>query len=244
MFVLNWNPMSNSAVAAGALALGLAAAPASAALLDFGAALQELETGEVIETVESAEGGWMKIEVENHGGGPDVCIIFDSSEPTGGDFDLGSPNAAFGGPGLGEGGAEGADGENAEELENVLIIAENDIDEDDDGLVDVPDDEAGGGIVWIRFSHAGRLTLTLVDVDEDEAAPVLHLFNDGRLVAVVEAENLGQNSAQTLELGEHGDVDAVRIHLDGSTSIGAIHLDVPQVGVESRSWSSVKSLYE
>ena len=29
------------------------------------------------------------------------CIIFDSDNPTGGDFDLGSPNEDFGGPGQG-----------------------------------------------------------------------------------------------------------------------------------------------
>ena len=36
---------------------------------------------------------------------PDIGMIFNSSSPTGGDFDLGTPNQAFGGPGMGSGGS-------------------------------------------------------------------------------------------------------------------------------------------
>jgi len=32
-----------------------------------------------------------------------AAMIFDSSNPTGGDFDLGTPNEAYGGPGIGNG---------------------------------------------------------------------------------------------------------------------------------------------
>lgn len=52
--------------------------------------------------------------------------IFDSSHPTGGDYDLGSPNYSchHPGPGVGHGGRKGERGENCNSLYNVLIIQE------------------------------------------------------------------------------------------------------------------------
>jgi hypothetical protein len=233
---------------AGAMTLAVLAnllfvSPAAAALLDFGAALQPLPAGTPLTEVLPDDGGWMNVHVRNHGGGPDLCIVYDSANPTGGDTDLGTPNDDFGGPGDGRGGEEGEEGENAVALGKIIIIAEDDEDSDDDGLVDEPDDESGGGIVWLEFSHAGRLTLTLIDVDGDEEEPRLYLFKEGELVGCAEGDNPGDNSAQTLDLSEYGDIDAVRIHLDGSTGIGGILLDVPQVGVESATWSGIKGMF-
>ena len=230
-------------LALAALAGLLVVTPATAEVLDFGAALQPLPAGTPLGEVHPDEGGWMRVHASNHGGGPDLCIVYDSEDPTGGDTDLGTPNDDFGGPGDGSGGEEGAEGENAIALGKILVIAENDEDSDDDDLVDEPDDESGGGIVWLKFSHAGRLTLTLIDVDCDEEEPRLYLFKEGDLVDCVEGDNPGDNSAQTLDLSEYGDIDAVRIHLDGSTGIGGILLDVPQVGVESATWSGIKGMF-
>jgi len=218
---------------------GFVSAPVHA--LDFSAALQDLETGEPVEHVELDNGATMHVVVRNHGGGPDLAIIFDSDKPSGGDLDLGTPNQDFGGSGCGDGGEAGGDEPNEEPLGNVLIIAENDTDEDGDGYVDDPDDESGGGVVWLSFSHAGRLSLTLVDVDEDEADPRIVMYLHGECVGEVEGDNTGDNGAQTIDLPE--DVDKVAIHLDGSTSIGGIELDVPQVGVEPRTWTGVKRQY-
>ena len=235
---------SSGILAAAVLCGAVLVTPATAAVLDFGAALQHQPAGSIVHHVALAGGGFMNVRCKNHGGGPDLCIVFDSADPTGGDVDLGTPNESFGGPGDGDGGEKGSRGENARALGKVLIIAENDEDEDGDGLVDMPDDESGGGIVWLEFSHAGRLKLTLLDGDLDEEEPRLDLFHDGEPIGCVEAKSLGDNSAQTLDLASHGDVDVVRIHLDGSTAIGAIVLDVPQVGVEPMTWSRLKALFE
>lgn len=236
-------PLGSGALAAVALA-GLTAVPApvTARVLDFAAALQELDTGTVVEDLE-ADGATMHVVVHNAGFGPNVLIVFDSEEPSGDDQDLGTPNESFGGPGIGDGGAKGEEGENGDELGNVLIIAENVDDDDGDGLVDVPDDESDGGTVWLKFSHAGRLSLTIVDVDEEEDAPQFCLYHDGEFVAEVEGESLGDNSLQDFDFSEFGDIDAVKIELDGSASIGNIQLDVAQVGVEARSWSTVKQMF-
>jgi hypothetical protein len=219
------------------------AAPAAADVLDFGAALQGLPAGTPVGTVQLDNGATMTVWCRNGGGGPDLCIVFDSADPTGGDFDLGTPNEDFGGPGIGAGGEEGEPGANAEALGKVLIIAEDDTDEDGDGLVDEPDDEAGGGVVWLQFSHAGRLSMTLVDVDEDEDDPRFVLYHGSDLVGSAAGENLGQNGAQDIDLGDYGEVDLVEVHLDGSTSLAAIQLGVPIVGVEPHTWSNVKVLY-
>src|SRR5262245_32027993 len=71
--------------------------------------------------------------------GANAALVFDSARPTGGDFDLGTPHASFGGPGVGAGGASGPY-QNDEPKRKLLIVAENLVDWNDDGLVDSPDD--------------------------------------------------------------------------------------------------------
>ena len=72
--------------------------------------------------------------VNDKPGHPNQAIIFDSFNPTGGDNDLGGPIGVM---------------ETCHmdiELGNLLIIAEDAVDSNSDGLVDDPDDEAKGGI--------------------------------------------------------------------------------------------------
>lgn len=61
------------------------------------------------------------------GPGVNPVLIFDSSDPTGGDTDLGTPNQAYGGPGVGNGGAS-----NDSPMGNVAIIAEDLVDRNGD----------------------------------------------------------------------------------------------------------------
>jgi len=225
------------------LAGSIAVAPAGAKVLDFGAAIQDLRVGKEVECVRAGERGWMRVCVTNYGGGPDLCIVFDSDDPTGGDDDLGTPNEDFDGPGDGRGGEAGGLGPNAVELGKLLIIAESGRDADHDGLVDEPDDESGGGTISLTFSHAGRLSFTLVDVDCDEEEPRFFLYHEGDLVDVVEGESLGDNSASQVDLAGYGDIDKVKIALDGSAGLGAIRLEVLQVGVEPSTWSTVKGMF-
>jgi len=72
-------------------------------------------------------------------GGQGAAIAFDTRNPTGGDEDLILVNNLTPGVnGVSPGG-------------NVLIIAENLIDADMNGLVDIPDDNAGGGVFTFDF---------------------------------------------------------------------------------------------
>lgn len=105
----------------------------------------------------------------NHGNGPQSLIIFDSSHPTGDDFDLGTPNETCDppGPGQGQGGEQGQQGENCEPLYNLLIIAENIVDANGDGRVDDPDDDAGGGEILFEFDSPFIIDyITIMDIDK------------------------------------------------------------------------------
>ena len=232
------------------LAFLLLASPAAAKELDFGAALQTWPTGTPVYQVVLDTGGFMLVSTTTHGKGPNCSVVFDSSDPTRGQEDLGTPNRDFGGPGVGRGGEEGAEGENAFALGKILVAAgdeDEDNGDDDDGddedAVVEPRAALKGGIVTLEFSHAGRLRLTIIDVDCNEDEPRIYLFHEKDYLGRVEAEDLGDNSVQTLDLSEHGDIDRVKIHMNGTTGIASIVLDVPTVGVESATWSGVKELF-
>ena len=86
------------------------------------------------------------------------AMIFDSANPTGGDFDLGTPNEDFGGPGNGAGGEAGQAGENNLALGNVLILSE-------DGDSSDPDDNEAGGTIIATFNEPVSLkSVGLLDI--------------------------------------------------------------------------------
>ena len=94
--------------------------------------------------------GFVSIYVHNNDG-PNLATIFDSSNPPDDCADLGTPNFDFDGPGIGKGGKKGERGENKLHHKNLLIIAENGIDENEDGFLDHPDDDANGGFFLLRI---------------------------------------------------------------------------------------------
>ncbi|MCS7466785.1 hypothetical protein NZK35_09035 [Stieleria sp. ICT_E10.1] len=157
--------------------------------------------------------------------GPDIAMIFDSSAPTGGDHDLGTPNQDFSGPGIGSGGSSGAVGENNQALGNVLIISE-------DGDSNDPDDEAHGGTITFTFDTAVRIDhIGLLDIDTNE--------NGGTVVTVL--TNSGQQSFNIAALGNNSfqqipiDVDEVTslvVTFPGSGAITELKFTKPNQMVE------------
>ncbi len=102
-------------------------------------------------------------------GHPNVATIFDSAcfgGCTGGDTDLRTPGT---GPG------------NNQAQRNALIIAENVIDANGDGLVDGPDDEQNGGSIVFNFAQPHKLlsvrVLDIEDVGETPNHVFLELYN-------------------------------------------------------------------
>ncbi|MEL6342004.1 MAG: hypothetical protein AAFV53_02650 [Myxococcota bacterium] len=151
-------------------------------------------------------------------------IAFDSSAPTGGDRDLGTPSADFGGPGHGQGGGAGAAGENAFAQGNVMIIAENETDANGDGLVDVPDDEASGGwIIMLLGREYCVNSLTMIDIEAAETNEVIFYDRRRRPIFESAASGLGDNSVEVIEYDVCG-VQEIWFYLDRSGAVDDIDL--------------------
>ena len=76
-----------------------------------------------------------------------IAMVFNSSNPTGGDLDLGTPHfrAVVGGPGVGFAGKPNQLFSNIAAQGNVLIVSE-------DGNVTEPDDNQFGGTITFDFN--------------------------------------------------------------------------------------------
>ncbi|MEM9291362.1 MAG: SdrD B-like domain-containing protein [Acidobacteriota bacterium] len=145
-------------------------------------------------------------------------MIFDSSNPTGGDPDLGTPNQDFGGPGVGSGGGAGEAGENSQALGHLLIISE-------DGDSSDPDDNAGGGTLTFDFANPVDVTsVTVVDIDSNESSGTIRTFDAiGQLLTTSPMVNLGGNSVQAVSVGATG-VSSMEIEFPKSGGVGPISL--------------------
>lgn len=163
----------------------------------------------------------------NHSGRTGDVIIFDSSNPSGGDWDLGTPNQAFGGPGQGSGGAMGAGINNVAEG-NLIILAENVIDNDSDGLVDNPDDDAAGGVITFDFDNPITIqAVTMVDLDDNANNTIKLYFADSRPPLVVSVPRIGDNSRKIVLTKEADNTWAdkvvkVEVSLSGSGGIAGL----------------------
>jgi hypothetical protein len=134
-----------------------------------------------------------------------IGVAFNSEVPTGGDPDLRTP-----GYGLNN---------NVHHYRNVLIIAENVRDTAAPiGLIDDPDDEAGGGMIRFRFDEARRGGhISLLDIEEHGSEVQLWLDGTGQMVLPIGA--LGDNSLQMLDLGDEVAYDEIAVHLTGSGAV-------------------------
>ncbi|TDJ78474.1 MAG: hypothetical protein E2O39_01445 [Planctomycetota bacterium] len=193
----------------------------AAHVVDF----EGIPTGTILSTVFASDGaGPIEVRGTNPAlGAVNAAVVFDSSNPTGGDFDLGSPNEDFGGPGIGDGGAAGSPFENALPLEKTLIVAENLIDSDGDGLVDDPDDSADSGTTRFDFAAIAPVTMlamTIIDVEDGRDQPTVE-FRDssGLLIATVLLPFVGDNGVSVVDFGAIAGVFTVEVILNGSGSI-------------------------
>ncbi len=158
--------------------------------------------------------------VNNNPNKTPVGVIFDSSNPTGGDWDLGTPNQDFGGPGIGVGGEQGAAGENNTALGNLLILAENTTDSNNDGLIDDPDDEGAGGELQMNFAFPYYVeSLSMVDLDNGNG--LIRVHQTGNRVTDFNIPGLGDNAVNTIPI-QLDSVVQLRVILPGSGGISAL----------------------
>jgi hypothetical protein len=220
--------------------------PAGATVIDFnGMAAGSIVAGEDHSgaTVSNQPYTEFTLSCLNHGNGPNSLVLFDSQDPTGGDPDLGSPNVDFGGPGVGWGGSSGRPGQNDKDWGNLLIIAEDVFDCNHDGLVDDPDDEAGGGVIVVDFERAVAVSrVVLIDIDCDESAEV-RLYNDEGIVATVPAQALGDNSVQTLDASAHIGIRRMEIEFSSSGAVCEFEYVLDTTPVAHSTWGEIKAGY-
>lgn len=145
---------------------------------------------------------------------PHTAMIFDSSNPTGGDYDLGTPNTNFDGPGVGRGGKMTGKGPNFRNEGNLLILSE-------DGSTSDPDDCANGGSLEISLTTPEKIAnIILIDVDES-VAPQIKGYLDQQVVVSTTAPMLGDNARVVVSMGDTL-VDRIRVTFHGSGAISAI----------------------
>ncbi len=148
-----------------------------------------------------------------------AAMIFDSSNPTGNDFDIGTPNEQYGGPGIGDGGAS-----NDIALGNVLILSE-DLDPTD------PDDifELGARFQF-DFSANEAVTLDsfdILDIEASSNSTVVSLYDlDDNLLLSKEITPGGDNSKVTVDLENTSNVALMEIIMNSSGAIDNIALDM------------------
>ena len=189
-----------------------------------------LAAGTIVSSVEADDGtGPVAVNASNPAlkPGENAAVIFDSSCDggcSGNDNDLGSPNKDYDGPGRGAGGSNDAAHTNSTALGNILIVAENLIDEDGDDLVDDPGDQAGRRVtVHLDFSEVGTVaveSLTVIDIESKEEGGVAELLGkDGNVLDRVALPITGNNGVATVEFSRSAGAVALRVELRGSAGL-------------------------
>lgn len=164
----------------------------------------------------------INISVNNGGNGPNAGAIFDSSNPTGGDTDLGTPHSDFGGPGIGSGGAAGSPGQNDQALGNLLIIQERP--QMCGGVFCVPDDEVAGGSIQFSFDDPLTVeTIVIVDADDGNPSGAVVTIDANTGTYTLNFPSHGDNSVMTLPIFEDGVLN-MTISFNGSGAVGSINL--------------------
>jgi gliding motility-associated-like protein len=139
-----------------------------------------------------------------------AAMIFDSGNPTGGDFDLGTPNEQYGGPGMNLEGGLVAGNDTA--MHNVLIVSE-DLDSTD------PDDASDHEIsLVLDFSTPVTLvSLDLLDLDSGEVTLILS-DSAGNEIYLTHIPETGCNGIANIVLNIEG-VSSIFLGLNGSGAL-------------------------
>jgi hypothetical protein len=162
---------------------------------------------------------------QHYGSSVNAAVVFDSSNPTGSDFDLGTPNEQFGGPGRGANGSS-----NTRALGKILIVDEHPTrDNNNDGLADDPDDsQYQGNKLTFNFTDLGPVTVYSVDIIDtnEHANEALYVdFYDESGVQIgnrITAVGPGDNGVATLDLLATPGVQTMVVSIDGSGAIDNI----------------------
>lgn len=199
-----------------------ASIPDDAQIVDF----EEFAPGDIISAISPGDcnGSIRLFSVNPDFPGSNAAMAFDSSNPTGGDVDLGTPNETFGGPGIS---SEGPQPSNDTPLGIVLINSE-DLDSAD------PDDSyVAGSQHEFDFSGYGTGVVVLYGFDfldlegpgADDLPTTVTLFDAADAVLLQkEIPLLADNSKQFVDLEATAGVAKMVIELNNSGAIDNIAL--------------------
>jgi len=167
-----------------------------------------LVEGQVVSSV-FGDGGFGPVTVTGsnlqNSPGVNAAVIFDSyciGGCTGNDRDLGSPNVAFGGPGLGLGGGPGAF-QNDSALGNILIVHERpteivDIQPGLPGVIN-PDDENGATTIVLDFPEPVTIyQFTIIDRESNESQNIELIGEGGVMLGMFSSPATGDNGVATV----------------------------------------------
>lgn len=156
-----------------------------------------------------------------------AAMVFDSSNPTGGDFDIGTPNEIYNGPGIGNGGAS-----NDTALNNVLILSEDLDSNDPDDIFEI------GASFFFDFSANNNVTLNsfdILDIEESSHPTVVALYDiNSNIIFSSEIAAGGDNSKTTVDLENTTNVAFMEIIMNSSGAIDniALQLEINEPCVE------------
>ncbi len=162
-----------------------------------------------------------------------AAVVFDSAAPPGIDFDLGTPNQNFGGPGIGAGGASGTYA-NTVARGHILVVNEDTKFVDRDGnnritnldspVTQTNDAEIVGSSIAFDFSALGTVTIySVLLVDNEALEPNIRVelygAGGGQIGATIVGPHTGNNGVFVLPLGPTSGVRTMIVRLDSSGAI-------------------------
>lgn len=174
--------------------------------------------------------------------GANAAVIFPSDNPPNTDFDLGTPNEDFGGPGIGAGGEAGSPFQNDTPLKNILEINEAQyfIDRDGNSIIDNADSpvtltndaDLMGSFIDFDFSTVsnngkGTVTVnsvTIMDVEREqgEDGTFLELSGPDLPLNLIAIPPTGDNGVVVIDgIGLSG-VSFLRVQMNGSGAVDGI----------------------
>ncbi|MEZ4702404.1 MAG: T9SS type A sorting domain-containing protein [Rhodothermales bacterium] len=199
-----------------------ATASAQTQVIDF----ENLAEGKIVSELASANGyGGITVKGTNPGcPARNAAVIYASSCPggcTGDDEDLGTPNASFGGPGIGAGGQAGSPFANDTALGNVLIVQQGCSTLDTDPVTE-PRDHGGNTTLLLTFPTPVSISrFTALDVETSESLVIEFLDEAGTVVSRVNAPATGNNGVAEVPVSAV-DVLGMRVLRQGSGALDDI----------------------
>lgn len=195
----------------------------------------KFDAGDIVSVINSAG-----VDISVFGSNPDLpdqnaAMIFNSSNPTGGDFDLGTPNEFFGGPGMNFEGSPVPS--NNVPLNNVIIVSED--------LNSAEPDDASATSISLTFDFSKPVTIISMDLlDLDSGNAVLHLFDSlGNEIYSEAVPETGCNGVANIVISVPG-VSKMVVALNGSGALDNIKFIVENDSNNNVGFQANDDVYE